>query len=82
MDGLQPHKVKEMLFWASEDINYCSDITDTFDLKMAALLCHKSQVEQIPTSLLEQWLRQRCEMMAEGQDFKLAESFHRAEVLY
>jgi len=82
MDGLQPHRVSEILFWASEDVNYCSDITDTFDLKMAALRCHKSQVEQIPASLLEQWLRQRCEAMAEGQDFELAESFHRAEVMY
>jgi LmbE family N-acetylglucosaminyl deacetylase len=82
MDGLQPHKVHEILFWASEDMNYCSDITDTFDLKMKALLCHKSQVEQIPVSLLEQWLRQRCQDMAEGRDFELAESFHRSEVMY
>jgi len=82
MEGLQPHKVKEMLFWAAEDINYCSDITDTFDLKMAALRCHKSQVDQIPFDLLEKWLRERCQTLAEGQDFELAESFHRAEVLY
>ena len=82
MDGLQPHKVKEMLFWASEDINHCSDITDTFDIKIAALRCHKSQVEQIPIALLEEWLRHRCEEMAEGQEFELAESFHRAELMY
>ncbi len=82
IDGLQPHKVSEILFWAPEDTNYCSDITDTFDLKMTALFCHKSQVEQITTSLLEQWLRQRCEAMAEGHDFELAEGFHRAEALY
>lgn len=82
MDGLQPHKVREMLFWGSEDVNWCSDITDTFDIKMAALLCHKSQVGQIPSSLLEGWLRQRCKEMAEGRDFELAEGFHRAEVLY
>ena len=82
IDGLQPHKVKEILFWASEDINYCSDITDTFDIKMAALRCHKSQVEQIPVTLLEEWLRRRCKEMAEGHEFDLAESFHRAEVMY
>jgi LmbE family N-acetylglucosaminyl deacetylase len=45
-EDLQPHKVKEMLFWASEDINYLSDITDTFDLKLAALRCHESQVNR------------------------------------
>lgn len=82
MNDLQPHKVKEILFWASEDVNYCSDITDTFDIKLTALRCHKSQVEQIPPDLLEAWLRDRCKTMADGHDFELAESFHRAEVLY
>jgi LmbE family N-acetylglucosaminyl deacetylase len=80
-DGLQPHKVKELLFWASDDANYCSDITDTFDLKIAALRCHKSQVGQVPTEGFEAWLRQRCQTAAEGQDFELGESFHRVEIL-
>ena len=80
MDGLQPHKVKEILLWASEDINYRSDITDTFDLKVAALRCHKSQVGHIPSSELETWLRQQHEAMAAGEGFKLAEAFHRVEI--
>jgi LmbE family N-acetylglucosaminyl deacetylase len=82
MEGLQPHKVKEVLLWASEDVNYRSNITDTFDLKAAALRCHKSQVEHVVSLLGEGWLRRRCEMMAEGEDFELAEAFHRAEMLY
>jgi LmbE family N-acetylglucosaminyl deacetylase len=41
--GLQPHKVKEVLTWGSDDPNYWSDITDTFETKIAALGCHKSQ---------------------------------------
>jgi len=81
-EGLCPHKVKEVLLWASEDSNYRSDITATFDLKIAALRCHKSQVGQIPYSELEQRLRQWHEMMAEGEDFELAESFHRIEILW
>jgi LmbE family N-acetylglucosaminyl deacetylase len=81
-EGLYPHKVKEVLLWASEDSNYRSDITATFDLKIAALRCHKSQVGQIPYSELEQRLRQWHEMMAEGEDFELAESFHRIEILW
>jgi len=79
-EGLQPHKVHEMLFWASDDINYRTDVTDTFDLKMAALRCHKSQVEQFDYSQLEDWLRQRCRALAEGEDFELAEGFHREEI--
>ena len=81
-EGLQPHKVKEMLFWASEDINYLSDISDTFDLKLAALRCHESQVKSMKVSDLENWLRKRCSDLAEGEDFDLAEAFHREEIVW
>ena len=81
-EGLQPHKVREMLFWASEDINYVSDITDTFDLKLTALRCHESQVKSMKVSDLENWLRQRCRDLAEGEDFDLAEAFHREEIVW
>lgn len=80
--GLRPHKVREVLLWASEDVNYRSDITNTFHLKLAALRCHKSQVGHIPPQELEQRLRQRHMEMAEGVDFQLAEAFHRAEILW
>jgi len=78
--GLHPHDVKEVLLWASEDPDYRSDITDTFDIKIAALRCHTSQIEN---NLLPGWedqLRQWFRSMAEGEDFELAEAFHRAEM--
>ena len=78
--GLQPHKVKEVLLWGTEDPNYRSDITDTFDIKIAALRCHKSQVEDNPLPDLEGRLREWAKMMAEGEDFELAEAFHRVEI--
>ena len=81
-EDLQPHKVKEILFWASEDINYLSDITETFDLKLQALRCHESQVNSMKVSDLENWLRQRCSDLAEGEDFDLAEAFHREEIVW
>ncbi|MBA7659181.1 N-acetyl-alpha-D-glucosaminyl L-malate deacetylase 1 [subsurface metagenome] len=82
-EGLQPHKVKEVLLWAApEDINYRSDITNTFDIKLAALRCHKSQVGDNQLPDLENWLKQRAKKMAEGQDFELAEAFHRVEVTW
>ncbi len=82
-EGLQPHKVREVLLWAApEDINYRSDITNTFDTKLAALRCHKSQVGDNLSPAIENWLKQRAKKMAEGQDFKLAEAFHRVEVTW
>lgn len=79
-EGLEPHKVQELLFWAAEDVNYRSDITAAFALKLAALRCHASQVRELGLSNLEAWLRQRCRSMAEGETFELAESFHRVEL--
>jgi LmbE family N-acetylglucosaminyl deacetylase len=78
-EGLEPHKVREMLFWASEDINYRRDITATFDLKLAALRCHKSQFTALPFADVEARLRQRCRDMAAEEAFELAEAFHRIE---
>jgi LmbE family N-acetylglucosaminyl deacetylase len=47
-EGLEPHKVREMWFWGTEDPNFKTDITDTLEIKLEALKCHKSQVGDVP----------------------------------
>ncbi len=81
-EGLEPHKVKEVLLWASEDPNCSFDITDTFDIKLAALRCHSSQVGNDLSPDMVKWLTQRAEEAAKGENFKLGEAFHRAEILW
>jgi LmbE family N-acetylglucosaminyl deacetylase len=81
-EGLHPHKVKEVLLWGTEDVNYRSDITDTFHVKLTALRCHRSQVGHIPLQELEERLRERHSSLAQGEDFQLAEGFHRVEILW
>ena len=78
--GLEPHKVRSVLFWAAEDVNYHSDITDTFELKLEALQCHVSQVRELGIADLREWLLRRCRDMAQGAAFELAESFHRVKL--
>ena len=78
--GLHPHKVKEVLLWDAEEPNYRSNITDTFDIKIAALRCHKSQVGDNLSTGLEERLRERHKMLAQGEDYELAEAFHRVEI--
>ena len=68
--GLQPHRV--------QDPNYYIDITDTIDIKIAALRCHKSQVGDGPRAA--EWMRQWAKNSAEGQDYELGEAFHREEI--
>jgi len=79
-EGLGPHKVKEVLFWGTDDPNHRSDITKTFDIKLAALRCHKSQIGYDLAPDLEKWLRQWAKEMAKGETFELAEAFHRVEI--
>jgi LmbE family N-acetylglucosaminyl deacetylase len=78
-EGLEPHKVRELYFFGAEQVNFRSDISDTFALKLAALRCHASQVRELPMEDPEAWLRQRCRQMAEGEAFELAEAFYRVE---
>jgi len=78
--GFQPHKVKEVLLWSTEQHNYRSDISGTFDIKLAAVNCHQSQVSVIPPGWAER-LRERTKAAAKEEEYELAEGFYRIEVL-
>jgi LmbE family N-acetylglucosaminyl deacetylase len=79
--GLMPHKVKEVLMWGSEQPDYYSDITDTYDIKIAALRCHQSQVGGHPPEW-EKFIRERYETAGKAKGYSLAEAFHRVEILW
>ncbi|HTY81822.1 MAG TPA: PIG-L deacetylase family protein [Dehalococcoidales bacterium] len=79
-EGYQPHKVREMWFWGTDDPNLRLDITDTFEKKLAALSCHKSQLDVGPE--LRKRLLTFATTNAQGEKFKLAEAFHRIELRY
>ena len=79
--GLQLHKVKEMLLWQTEEPNYRLDISDTFDIKKAALSCHKSQIGDPMEAEFEEILTNGATVAAEGENYRFGEAFHRLEVL-
>jgi len=79
-EGLEPHKVREMLLFGSEDVNFRSDITATLDMKVAALRCHESQIRELGKNDLKAWVREWSCSMAEGTECELAEAFHRIEI--
>lgn len=79
--GFQPHKVKEILLWGSEQPDYFSDITDTYDIKIAALHCHHSQVGKHPPEW-EQHLKARYETAGKEKGYSLAEAFHRVDIYW
>jgi LmbE family N-acetylglucosaminyl deacetylase len=76
-EGLEPHKVKEIWFFGSGDVNHWVDVTGTVDRKVAALRCHESQVRELGIPDLEKWMRDWCRGLAAGSEHELAEAFHR-----
>jgi LmbE family N-acetylglucosaminyl deacetylase len=80
--GLEPHKVGELLFWGSEDVNCRIDITDLFDIKLEALRRHESQIGESKYPKVKSWMENRCREMAKGETFALAEGFHRVVIDY
>jgi len=78
--GYEPHKIKELWFFGAEDVNHYSDIAETFDLKLAALKCHASQMRELNIEDLNEWMRARYRNLAKDSDYELAEAFHRVKL--
>jgi LmbE family N-acetylglucosaminyl deacetylase len=74
-DGLEPHKVKELYLWGSEQSNVLVDITNVMEDKIEALKCHKSQVGEAVE--LAERIKQRAAMIGEPFGVQYAEAFRR-----
>lgn len=79
-EGYQLHRVKEVWLWAPQEPNFQYDISDTFDIKMKAFACHKTQQGE-PFSEFIRMFTERATAAAKCTDYKMAESFHRLDVL-
>jgi len=80
-EGLAPHKVKEVYLWGSEEPDTFIDISETLSIKLAALMCHASQVGQ-RAELVKQWVKERASTIGQSRGIPLAEAFHRIEMPY
>jgi len=77
-EGLAPHKVRELYVMGAPVINHAVDITDTFDLKIAALAAHDSQLGPRMAEL-EPRLREWAAETGKQYSMQYAEVFHRTE---
>lgn len=77
-DGLLPHKVFDVYLWGAEEPNTWIDISDVFEVKVAAIRCHKTQVRD-PEGV-EKRVRERSERVAEGHGMVMAEAFYHIEL--
>jgi LmbE family N-acetylglucosaminyl deacetylase len=75
-EGLEPHSVDEVWLMAAPKASRAVDITDTIDRKIAALLCHRTQIDD--GDRIREMIRNWGERTAQEQGFaagRIAEAF-------
>jgi LmbE family N-acetylglucosaminyl deacetylase len=70
-EGYEPHQVKEVYITGTEQANTHIDISATLDRKIAALGCHKSQLDPGDG----QWVRDWAAESGKAAGVAYAESF-------
>lgn len=77
-EGLQPHKALHILLINLDEHNYTVDVTDTFDLKLAALSKHASQIGDINSTF--ESLRHWSSELGKSVGYEYAEGFIRIDL--
>lgn len=75
-EGLEPHKVREVLLWSTNHPNFEADISDVVEEKIYALSAHVSQVgghEDFATFARDRW---------RAEDGRYIERFRRIELAF
>lgn len=78
-EGLEPHKVREVYCWGSEEPDTFLDVTDTFERKLEALRCHASQMADGWEERAER-ARTRYQAVGKRIGVAYAEAFRRIEI--
>jgi LmbE family N-acetylglucosaminyl deacetylase len=77
-EGLPPHKVREVYFSGTAHPNTYVDITHTIELKIQALLSHRSQITE--SEDIARYVREIAAQHGEKIGCRYAECFRRLEV--
>lgn len=75
VEGLKPHKVREILLWGAQEPNHWVDIGPAIDKKVAALSQHKSQIGD--HDKLRERMAERAGHLGEKKGIAMAEAFRR-----
>jgi LmbE family N-acetylglucosaminyl deacetylase len=79
-EGLEPHKVTHLWLPTFDGADTCVDISDTIDLKIEALHRHKSQMENMGMSDVDERIREWAADVGKKHDVKYGESFRTFEL--
>jgi LmbE family N-acetylglucosaminyl deacetylase len=75
----EPHIVDEVHLMQWNRPQLVIDISDTMDLKLEALACHRSQFADF--SAVEAWVRERGAALGKRRRYTYAEAFDRISML-
>ena len=73
LSGLEPHEIMGVCFFASNEPDIYVNIESVIDIKIKALLEHKSQLSHLEE--LEDWIREKFRCHGEDAGFPYAEAF-------
>ena len=78
-DGLQTHKVGDVLMWGTEDPDEFVDISDTIDLKIESLKKHVSQISGDSSRDVDEFVRANAQRVGQRAEMPYAEAFRRIQ---
>jgi LmbE family N-acetylglucosaminyl deacetylase len=85
-EGLQPYRVHEVYFFATQQVNTYVDVTETIDIKAQGLMQHASQFNPEDRENMPKRMRERAAQVAKeakekkGLDMQYAEAFRRVKI--
>jgi LmbE family N-acetylglucosaminyl deacetylase len=80
VEGLSPHAVSEIYFFATAQPDTWIDITPTLELKLKALRCHASQIKN--PKVMEEMVRTWFGAWGREKGFAYAERFRRLQIFH
>ena len=79
-DGLQTHKVGDVLFWGTEEPDTYIDITETIDKKITSLEKHVSQISSDNGRDVGDFVKANARRIGQRADMPYAEAFRRIRI--
>lgn len=79
-EGFEPYKVRELWLATDDEGDRVVDISETIDLKIKALMGHRSQVQNMGDFDVDGKLREWARAYASGSDFEYGERFRTFEI--
>jgi LmbE family N-acetylglucosaminyl deacetylase len=80
VEGLEPHKVRELWYWGADEADVIVDVTHSIDKQIAALIRHESQVAGFNVPLgqtIGERVKKNAAELAKGYGFRYGAAFRR-----